>query len=271
MKLRLQGMLAITAAAAALLASAHVARADGMPTAPATYERPALWSGAYIGIESGWNWDNTEFHGLGSSNTGVGRAHWDRDSINAGLYAGYQHQFGPIVAGVEFSIIGNQFDNGGDVTPTRAFGGGNCPNLIDNCVGRITDVITLGPRLGYAVGNFMPYVTGGWATGSINTRVVPPTVGVATATSGVAIEWGDRRLDGYYIGGGLDWKLASHVVVGIEYRHTDFGSGNITTFNPSLNGNTTNPVETIRARADSDAILLRASLLFGREDFAPLK
>jgi outer membrane immunogenic protein len=250
MNLRIQGMLATTAAAAALLASAHVARADGMPTGPGSYERLS-WSGAYVGFESGWNWDHTEFT-LDKSHT------WDRNGIDAGLLVGYQHQFGPLVAGVEVNIIGNQFDNAGGVAPATSTTG-DCNGHAHNCVGRITDVITVGPRLGFAAGRFMPYVTGGWATGSVNFREV--------GTSGVTVNTGDTRLDGYFLGGGVDWKLARHVVVGIEYRHTDLGSGNMAIYNATSNS----PVETIRTRADSDAVLLRGSLLFGREDYAPMK
>jgi opacity protein-like surface antigen len=87
-------------------------------------------------------------------------------------------------------------------------------------------------------------------------------------TAGVATEWEDNRQNGYYIGGGLDWKLARNVVVGIEYRHTDLGTGpNEPDFNPA-NGAF---VEHVKQRAESDAVMVRGSLLFGGRDYAPLK
>jgi outer membrane immunogenic protein len=254
MKVRIQGMLA-TAAGAALFASAGIALADGMPGG-GSYARPALWSGFYVGGESGWERDHTEF----TNTAGQGGVHWDRNGIAAGLFLGYQHQFGPLVVGVELNLIGNEFDNHGGNNPTPLNGVGNCsgtPN--QNCVGRITDTITVGPRVGWAIGNFMPYATGGWATGSINFRAIP--------SNGIATDWGDSRSDGWFAGGGVDWKLARHVVVGIEYRHTDLGWSTMQTAAPS-NGAF---VETLRARGDSDSIMVRGSLLFGGRDYAPLK
>jgi outer membrane immunogenic protein len=259
MKAKSRSILALTAAsAAALLLGVGASLADGLPApAPAAPTPITTWTGLYIGIESGWDWDHTDFR----SPFGGATASWNRDVINAGLFGGYQQQFGQIVLGVEFSLIGNQFDNADssrDVTPKTATSG-NCPNPEFNCVGRITDVFTLGPRLGWAAGNFMPYVTGGWATGSLNFRAIP--------TSGIASEWADGRVYGWYIGGGLDWKLTPNAVVGIEYRHIDLGSVVEQDFNSAGT-----PIELVRMRGDSDMILLRGSLLFNpRPEYAPLK
>jgi outer membrane immunogenic protein len=247
-------MLATTAAAAALLASADLVRADGMP-APA-YARPASWTGAYIGVESGWEFENvhTDFTIQGTHSRS------DRDVINGGLFAGYQHQFGSIVLGVEVNLIGNEFDNHKNVTGTAGTVG-NCPNTGDNCVGRITNIITVGPRVGLAMGHWMPYATGGWATGSVNFRVIPVN------GNGVASEWEDNRQNGWFLGGGLDWKLAPNAVIGVEYRHTDLGTGPVEpTFSPSGAF-----VENVKQRAEADAIMFRGSLLFGGRDYAPLK
>jgi outer membrane immunogenic protein len=252
MKVSLQGMLATAAAAAAIFAGAHVARADGMPSGPADAQ-PALWSGAYVGFESGWDREHTKFDDIFALSSA-----WNRDVINAGLFVGYQHQFGNLVLGAELNLIGNEFDNH-DSNVTPVFPAGNCGVGL-NCVGRITNVITIGPRLGWAIGNFMPYATGGFATGSINFRRID--------TTGFADNWGDTRANGWFAGGGLDWKLARNVVVGVEYRHTDLGSTDMKIFFPAVGPP---PFATIRARADSDAVLLRGSLLFGQRGYASLK
>jgi opacity protein-like surface antigen len=253
------------ASAAALLLSVGASLADGLPArAPAAYTPPTSWTGLYIGFESGWDWDRTDFRGTeGAFKTFGPRASWDRDVINAGLYGGYQQQIGQLVLGVEFNLIGNQFDNADthrDVaaqTPTT----GNCPNREFNCVGRITDEFTVGGRLGWAAGNWMPYATGGWATGSINFRAIP--------TSGVAAEWADGRAYGWYAGGGLEYKLSSYAVVGIEYRHVDLGDVTEESFSGSTPPTLFGPV---RMTAESDMILLRGALLFDpRPAYAPMK
>jgi opacity protein-like surface antigen len=278
MKIRLKEMLATTAAAAALFAGAQVARADGMPAGPA-YGAPAIWSGAYVGVESGWDWDRVKndlvVPGVGSAPLG----HWDRDVWTAGLFGGIQHQFGAVVVGAEFSIIGNQFDDGKNVTPI--VGAGNCIAGLTNCVSRITDLITIGPRLGYAMGHFMPYVTGGFATGSLDFHApcpLAPGGGSANCVgpggnipSGTDLLKADGRAYGYYIGGGLDWKLARNVVVGVEYRHVDLGSVDAPLLANPGGGLPLQPTgANVRMRGEEDSVMLRGSLLFGR-DYAPLK
>jgi outer membrane immunogenic protein len=106
----------------------------------------------------------------------------------------------------------------------------------------------------------MPYATGGFASGSVDLRA-------NNTASGVAVEFADKRLDGWYAGGGLDWKIAPHAVVGIEYRHVDLGSGTSQGFNPANNA----PVQLITQHAESDSVMVRGSLLFGMRDYAPVK
>jgi opacity protein-like surface antigen len=228
---------------------------------PSAYARPSSWSGAYVGVDSSWDFERVrtswvELGGIHSSS--------DRDVINAGLFAGYQKQFGSIVLGLEANLIGNEFDFHKNVAVQPGHIG-NCPAAFGtafNCVGRITNLITVGPRVGLAAGNWMPYVTGGWATGSTNFRLVAP------APSGVTVFWADNRQDGWFLGGGLDWKLAPNVVIGAEYRHTDLGTGPEAPV-ISIGGGVTGLH--VKERAESDAILLRGSLLFGGRDYAPLK
>ena len=277
-KLHTSLALSVASAAALVLVSAGVARADGMPAraAPAAYQ-PVLWSGIYVGTEGLVEWDHTH----GATADGFVRYSSHRDSeVNFGLFIGAQRQWGNFVLGVEFDFIGNEFDT----TDHRAGppGGqpvagvfGNCVGGTLNCTGRVSDVITLGPRLGYAQGNWMAYVTGGWATGNSNFRAIG-TAGT-TAVNGAAVQWADFTHDGWFVGGGLDWKLSSYAVIGIEYRHIDLNAETATVFNPQngttvLTGAPTTP-ERLRQSADADMVLLRASLLFNPlpAAVAPLK
>jgi opacity protein-like surface antigen len=259
MKAKLHHILAVSLACTATTLCAAGARADGVAAAPAPYV-PATWTGLYIGVSSGWDSEEvrTRFTDFGT------HLSTDKDGINAGLFAGYQQQFGSFVLGLEVNLIGNEFDFHKNVAvqPGQV---PSCPAVSatpgNNCVGRITNEITIGPRVGYAMGSWMPYVTGGWATGSVNFRAVP--------ASGVATAWADTRQDGWFLGGGVDWKLAPYAVLGIEYRHTDLGTtGVVPAFVPSSGAF----IENIKHQADSDAILFRGSLLFGSPTVAaPLK
>ena len=98
MKVRNQGMLAMAAGAAAIIASGGIALADGMPGGPG-YAGPGSWSGFYIGGESGAQWArfDTRFDvGTGFKNT--------QDAVvTGGIVLGYR----PLVLGVEDNLTTN--------------------------------------------------------------------------------------------------------------------------------------------------------------------
>jgi outer membrane immunogenic protein len=272
-------MLATAAAAAALLAGAYTARADGMPPAPAAYKPPSSWTGFYVGFESGWDWDSVEFRSF--TNTRL-HSTWDRDVVNAGIFVGYQYQWRSLVLGVEANLIGNEFDDSHDDAVRGSFG--TCASGVGarlwNCVGKITDVVTVGPRLGWVIHDFMPYATGGYAFGNFDNKKICGATGLNcfnptlprgpenVLPAGTAVELSQASSDGWFVGGGLEYKVADHVVVGIDYRHVDLGSVNVAFFDPQHG----NFIDNERVRGTSDMVMLRGSLLFGARDIvAPLK
>jgi len=255
MNVRLQGMLAVSAVTAFMLASAGIAQADGMVgAAPVAYERPALWSGIYAGFESGWDHEQYDQRSrithLGSSA--------DRDVTAYGLYLGVQRQYGNWVAGLEFNIVGTQNDH-----PAQSL----CPNTSFKCTGRMEDILMIGPRLGWAAGNWMPYVTGGYANGGVHFRAF--NVAGPASTTGVFVDEAYQRQDGWFVGAGLDWKLAAYAIVGIDYKHIDLGDDHTIMF--ATGGNTAPAVpvggivDRIRQSATADQVMLRASLLLNHE------
>jgi outer membrane immunogenic protein len=248
MKVRIQGKLAMAAGAAAIFASAGIALADGMPGGPG-YAGPGGWSGVYVGFESGVQWSNFSQRELVAHTT---LSSTSDANVGVGIFLGYQHQFGPLVIGAELDLIGNQFDRPAS-TP--------CPIPAFSCQDKITDLITIGPRVGWALGRFMPYATGGYASGSVDYRAV-------LNSTGVAFDQADKRVDGWYAGGGVDWKLSRHAVLSIEYRHYDFvDTGQL---NPQLTGGGPSG-DLISTKSASDSVMVRGSLLFGGRDYAPLK
>ena len=79
-----------------------------------------------------------------------------------------------------------------------------CPRqtiALFNCTARFDDVLTVGGRLGWAMGKWMPYVTGGYAsarfTEQANNKSLAPM-----ATN--IVSWAQERAQGWYIGGGAE-------------------------------------------------------------------
>jgi opacity protein-like surface antigen len=234
-------------AAIAAVAGAGLAQADGMPGKRVAYEKPWDWGGLYFGVHAGWQWSSidVDFPLFGSS---FGVQH---DSPVAGGQIGLQHQFGQIVVGIEAGLTSAYQNNPGSDP---------CPNAALTCSARLDNVLTVGPRIGYAAGKWMPYITGGYANASFE--------GFARVNgTQVQTEGAQARLSGWYIGGGVEMALAHGWTLGLEYRHYDFEDKTVVGHSPAGVA-----IEPWRFDASSDSVTLRASWKLGRPDrVSPLK
>jgi len=115
--------------------------------------------------------------------------------------AGYNYQFGQVVAGIEGDV-----DWSGINGTTNNFGTFGCKTS-NNWLA------TVRGRLGYAADRFMPFVTGGGAFGDI--RASSP--GLPDTSSDKA---------GWTIGAGLEAALARNWTAKVEYLYVDLGSFN---------------------------------------------
>jgi opacity protein-like surface antigen len=232
-------------AATAVVAGVGIAQADGAAARAApTAAAPTSWSGLYFGVNSGWQWSNIDVANPAFPQFGISV---DHDSAIVGGQIGLQHQFGLWVLGVEAGLTTTFQNNPGD-TP--------CPAvpITTTCSARLDDILTVGPRLGYAMGNWMPYVTGGYANGAYH--FIARTNGTQ-----VQIEEARARLSGWYFGAGVDMALSHGWVVGLEYRHYDFGDRTVVAFNPAGLF-----IEPARFEATSDTFTVRASWKLGRPE-----
>ena len=242
-------------AAIAAFAGVGLAQADGMPGKRVVVEKPWDWGGLYFGAHAGWAWSDfdTRFESIPVPPNSWGVSH---DAAIYGAQIGIQHQFGAIVVGVEGTISSAWQDNHASTV------GCGIGNNAFSCGARFDNVVTVGPRIGYAAGKWMPYITGGYA----NARFSEKAAFVGTATT----FWtGSERHSGWYIGGGVDMALGHGWTIGLEYRHYDFGDELYVPFTPAGL-----PVFGDRNVADVslDTVALRVSWKLGRPDrVVPLK
>jgi opacity protein-like surface antigen len=166
---------------------------------------------------------------------------------------GVQHQIGGVVIGVEGNLLSMFADNAGST---------NCPNVALRCTGRMTDILSIGGRLGVPMGHWMPYASGGFASSSFSYR--------ANTAAPLAVEDGRTRNDGWYAGIGFDMVVAPGWVTGLEYRLYDFGDVSTRTFTPGP----AVPVATLSQSATADTIGIRLTYQWdipGRYAAPPLK
>jgi outer membrane immunogenic protein len=220
-----------------LAASAFAALAAAAP-AFAQDEKP-LWTGFYIGANAGWTWGNTNHRFLTTPGTGAivippdaidqidTRFQSNPGGFTGGGEAGYNWLNGNLVLGLE-----TDFDYL-DMKATRTIPFNSSlvvnplivpPTTLSGQVGQGTKadwLWTVRPRLGYATGSWLFYVTGGFALADIkltsNYSDDLGNVGSASTSSTRA---------GWTVGGGIGYAISPSWSVKAEYLYADFGSVN---------------------------------------------
>jgi outer membrane immunogenic protein len=246
-------------AAVAMGGFVGTARADGYAAPRVVYEKPANWTGIYGGVDAGWMGTSFDWafappvpaapHQAYSLSTNDGFV---------GVHGGYQHQFGTIVLGVEAAS---------SITRTSwASETGYGINPFFNSEARLKNLITVGPRLGFAYSNLLFYGTGGWAHADIDSRAT---------LSGVPVPGfdGGASHNGWFAGGGVEVLVGKYAFVGIEYKHVALdterhcaGPPEGTCLGAAGGFNDRN------VNADADIVTARLSLKWNRDDrIAPLK
>jgi outer membrane immunogenic protein len=147
------------------------------------------WTGFYVGVNGGFatGRSRVDFPVLGPT------ANFTLDGALVGGTVGFNYQAGPIVWGVE-----------ADIGLADISGGAACPAAGVACAVRNRWLATARGRLGWAISNWMPYITGGMALGE--TRVSALPTGSQDTTHG-----------GWTAGGGVEVALNRNWSMKAEY------------------------------------------------------
>lgn len=221
------------AAASIVVAASSAALAADLPAKAPVYKAPVAvaydWSGFYAGGEVGGQWSSI---GLSDFNGGPAPLTYrpNHSSFALGAFIGYQKQFSQWVLGIEGGYVAGFGDKSLGATPSFSifFPGGTGTGDAG-----FRGVWTIGPRVGIAMGQWMPYLTGGYANGrfKFSERTLP---------AGAPVD-ASANANGGYIGIGVDYALNHNWILGAEYRHYAFrnktvaaaGGENIT-FDPKV-------------------------------------
>jgi outer membrane immunogenic protein len=179
------------------------------------------WTGIYLGGHAGGLWGDVDTSQTAETSFGfdfnsqfIGDEHsLSPNGVLGGLQIGYLYQMSNLVFGIEVSGSMSDFDQSAID-----------PNDNDNVRTVNSDwnaAATL--RAGYAFGNSLAYVKGGYAMGEIEVAVVDDSL-IAPFGSFSTSE----RQDGWTAGGGFEHQLSDDVSLALEYAYYDLGAADHT-------------------------------------------
>jgi len=203
---------------AGLIAAPAVAIADGLPPPPpppvaAAYcceQAPPVWTGLYIGTNIGGAWSdpNWRFPFVEAFNTAAGQGFSGSESGWIwGGHVGLNYQVHRFVFGAEASYAG-----AGRHDPIT---GPLAAAPADQFVFGATDLFTATGRIGVTAfqDQYLFYGKAGYANAGMELR--------ATSSTGVTAR-ANQRESGWVVGGGLESRIISNVIFGIEYDYVSF-------------------------------------------------
>ena len=189
--------------------------------APAVAPSSQTWAGFYLGAHGGYGWKDNDFRRvLNSTGPAVIDGIASRGAL-AGGHAGYNWQYGRVVAGLETDF---------------SFGNikGTSPSIIENIGGGSTQTTALADKFKYLatararlgwlpVDNLLLYATGGLAWERLDRTQISVQTGPGTL---IRTDTGTVPTDrfGAVVGAGAEWMPFGPNWIGrVEYLHYDFG------------------------------------------------
>lgn len=241
-------MKPILLASVALLAAASFASAADLSpryVAPGPMGVPVFtWTGIYGGFHAGYGFGEVDaslqreggvVNGFSAAGVIPNRTSIDRDGVVLGGQAGYNLQFGNLVAGLEADIA----YSGVSGSTTRGFADPRGPGFLSNTARLKSDLDYLGTvraRFGFAVDRALVYATGGLAygettiRGSLTSRDTPPTFAAANGREGGTDV-------GFAVGAGVEYAILNNVTIRGEYLYYNLGKQTVAVAQSATPGN----------------------------------
>lgn len=191
-------LAALTGAATAADLGVKVAPAPVVPVLLPAYS----WTGLYVGLQAGYSWNNDQWGSpaqpfFGGPNT---------NGLIYGGHVGYNYQVNMLVLGLE-----------GSFTFSEASASGPCLAGFATCRTEHNWGGDIRGRAGLAFDRLLVYGAAGVAAENV-TLSIKTIFGSGKATETI---WG------YTLGAGAEYAITNNVVLGVEYKFTDFGTQSI--------------------------------------------
>ncbi|MGB8278766.1 MAG: outer membrane protein [Methylovirgula sp.] len=208
------------------IALASAAFASDLPTTkgPAPFVPPPppvfSWTGFYVGGNAGLSGGNfTQTVSADPSWASFGATSM---GFSGGGQIGYNYEFPTtnFVAGVEADFQGSTLAG----TYVNYSEGDSSLSYGEKSQSQVDWWGTARARLGYAFGNILPYATGGFAYGRVQTSYDYWDVGLPSESYSYS-----STQTGWTAGGGVEYAITHNLTLKAEYLYTDLGSFNFYT------------------------------------------
>jgi len=228
----------------ARLSAALISIGATAASAPAAAEDTNRWDGFYVGVNAGGAWSTSDADARLSTNSSAPvpahpiaggdltsinqanvKAHFDsknHSTFTGGLEAGYNHVLNNGI------LLGIETDLGiFDIKGSRARSV-QSPLLINPPITYTmrqsvnTDFLwTLRPRVGYSMGNFLIFASGGLAMTKTHykARFID-----SSSSANLVTDSSSKTRTGWTLGGGAAWAFSPRFSVKGEYLYQDFGT-----------------------------------------------
>jgi outer membrane immunogenic protein len=251
--------LRLGATAIALALTTTYAAADGIPGVVMTDSRYVTdWSGVYVGGRLGGAWSNLNWQsdlnvftngGAVNPNTPVD---FSPSGIMGGIIGGANLQIGQWIFGAELTFSGTDLSQS-TVSPFFP--------ATDTFSTNLDWLGTVEGRVGYTWDRVMVFAKGGWAgsNATLKVRSTHPNHGGSASTS--------EFVDGWTIGGGIEYAVWNSVIIGLEYDYVSLdltSGGDCPLCDAGLLIDST--PASVTGDATISAVMVRASYLFAPED-----
>jgi outer membrane immunogenic protein len=197
---------------------------------PASVSAPVTWTGFHLGAFGSYTHDFIEpdlslagaFNQTGFVKRELelrGSKDFDSNGGELGGLIGFDYQLRNWVIGLE-GAGGYLWSRESSDTGAFVLGTGVPPLDIRTSFKRHY-LFTVAPRIGYAWGRFLPYVTGGLAVGDLEwSQTVHDLADPASRLGGSTSE----TKVGWMVGGGVQYALTHHWSARLQYQFADLGS-----------------------------------------------
>jgi len=231
---------------------------------PAQAQEPFSWTGFYIGGNLGGNWGDYSLSDSADDVTlqvplkitrRIGVPGFDKSDgeFIGGGQLGYNYQIGAFVLGVEADFQGTSLG----ASKTSVVTTGVLPPFDELTAERKVETDWMSSarlRVGFGWHRFLFYATGGAALTEIkvhaNDMYVPGNFSNSSSDENTSVGW--------TVGCGGEWAVSRAVSIGVEYRHSDFGSANY----ELDDANSTIVARPVNVDFTDDQVVLKVNVLF---------